>query len=86
MHGVPDGCLRPMEAVVMTHVELFNLSKRCGNNSYWYLLAVAAREWLNCIAGLMWDNRRQRLRPARKRSAARGSPNNSMQLTEYFPQ
>ena len=40
----------------MTHVELFNLSKRYGNNSYWYLLAVAAREWLNCIAGLMWDN------------------------------
>ncbi|MDO8723899.1 MAG: hypothetical protein Q7J31_16980 [Syntrophales bacterium] len=45
-----------MEAVVITHVELFNLSKICGNNSYWYLLAVAAREWLNFIAGC--DNRK----------------------------
>ena len=65
----------------MTHVEPFNLSKRCGNDSYWYLLDVAAREWLNCIAGLMWDNGRQAFEPARKRSAARGAPNNSMQLT-----
>lgn len=52
MHCVPDGCLRPMEAVVITHVELFNLFKRCGNNNYWYLWAVAAREWLNYIGGL----------------------------------
>ncbi len=51
----------------MTHVELFNPSKRFDNN---YLLALAAREWLNCMAGLMWDNRHQRFRHARKRSAA----------------
>lgn len=32
-----------MEAVVMNHAELFYLPKRCGNSSFWDLLAGAAR-------------------------------------------
>ena len=62
-----------MEAMVMTQVKLINLSKRCGNNSYWYFLAVAACEWMNYIAGLMWDNWCQKFHTTRKRNATTAS-------------